>query len=73
MLDDLRNSVKNAYEEEQAEEQHLLEQKKNVQRTPFLGLSAVQRFILAVIFFLMVAIIGVTLLIVSQKIMPPIG
>jgi hypothetical protein len=45
MLDDLRNSVKNAYEEEQAEEQHLLEQKKNVQRTPFLGLSAVQRFI----------------------------
>ena len=73
MLEDLRNSVKNAYEEEQAEEQHLLEQKRNVQRKPFLGLSALQRFILAVIFFLMVAIIGIALLIVSQKIMPPIG
>jgi len=73
MLDDLRNSVNTAYEEELAEEERILELKRNRVRKPFLGMTAMQRFILSVIFFLMVSIIGITLLVVSQKIMPPIG
>lgn len=72
MLDDLRNSVNTAYEEELAEEERILEEKRNIVRPPFLGMTAPQRFIISLILFLMVAIIGVSLLVVFQKIMPPI-
>jgi len=70
MLDDLRNSVNTAYEEELAEEERILEEKRNIVHPPFLGMTAPQRFIVSLILFLMVAIIGVSLLIVFQKIMP---
>lgn len=73
MLDDLRNSVNEAYEEELAEEERILEEKRSRVPKPFLGLSPLQRFIISVIFFFMVAIIGITLLIVTQKIMPPLS
>ena len=73
MLDDLRNSVNTAYEEELAEEERVIEEKQNRVRKPFLGLTALQRFILSLIFFLMVAILGIALLVVAQKIMPPIS
>lgn len=73
MLDDLRNSVNSAYEEEMAEEERILEQKRSRQNRALLGMTPIQRFIVSVIFFLMVAIIGVVVLIVTQKIMPPIS
>jgi len=72
MLDDLRNSVNNAYEEELIEEERIRDGKYTIERPPFLGMSAFQRFIVALVFFLMVAIIGIFLLIVFQKVMPPI-
>jgi hypothetical protein len=73
MLDDLRNSINEAYEEELAAEERILEEKHSRVRKPFLGMTPIQRFIISVIFFLMVAIIGITLLIVTQKIMPPLS
>lgn len=73
MLDDLRNSVNAAYEEEQAEEEKLLEIKRSRSGKPFLGMTPLQRFIVSVIFFLMVLIIGAAILVVSQKMMPPIS
>ncbi len=72
MLDDLRNSVNAAYEEELAEEEKLLEMKRYKSSRGFLGMTALQRFIVAVIFFLMVLIVGAAILVVSQKMMPPI-
>ncbi len=73
MLDDLRNSVNAAYEEELAEEEKLLEIKRSKSSKPFLGMTPLQRFIVSVIFFLMVLIIGAAILVVSQKMMPPIS
>jgi hypothetical protein len=73
MLDDLRNSVNEAYEEELAEEERIQELKRSRPRKPFLGMTPLQRFFLSIIFFLMVAALGFTLLILSQRIMPPIG
>lgn len=73
MLDDLRNSVSEAYEEELAEEERIQEEKRNRVRKPFLGMTPIQRFIISVIFFFMVAIVGITLLVVTQKIMPPLS
>jgi cell division septal protein FtsQ len=73
MLDDLRNSVNDSYEEELAEEERIQELKRSRPRKPFLGMTPLQRFVLAVIFFLMVAVLGFILLVLSQRIMPPIG
>ncbi len=73
MLDDLRNSVNAAYEEELAEEEKLLEMKRYKSNRGFLGMTALQRFIVSVIFFLMVLIVGAAILVVSQKMMPPIS
>ncbi|HNS06414.1 MAG TPA: hypothetical protein PKZ26_00020 [Anaerolineaceae bacterium] len=72
MLDDLRNSVNSAYEEELIEEEHIRGGRYTIERPPFLGMSPFQRFIVALVFFLMVAILGILLLVVFQKIMPPI-
>ena len=72
MLDDLRNSVNSAYEEELIEEGHVKDGRYTVERPPFLGMTAFQRFMIALVFLLMVIIIGSFLLIVFQKVMPPI-
>lgn len=72
MLDDLRNSVNSAYEEELLEEERIRDGRYKIERPPFLGMTAVQRFIIALVFFLMVAIIGIFLLVVFQKVMLPI-
>lgn len=73
MLDDLRNSVDPTYDDDLADEERLLEQKRNRTRKSFLGMTPMQRFILSVILFLMVAIIGIILLIIMQRIVPPIS
>lgn len=71
MLDDLRNSASASYEEEEP----LIEQKPvnpyKIKRGPFLGMTPVQRFILALFFLLMVLILGGFVLIVFQKVYLP--
>jgi hypothetical protein len=71
MLDDLRNSVEKEYVEEDPLDDAVYENAGKPERTPFLGMTAGQRFVIAFFVFLMVAILGVFVLIVFQKIFPP--
>jgi hypothetical protein len=72
MLDDLRNSVSSEFSEETVPEEIQPEAKPRKIRGPLFGMTAVQRFIIAVFLFLMVTIIGIFLLIMFQKVYPPI-
>lgn len=71
MLDDLRNSAGSGFEEDPLDDKHYEAAEKPHKRS-FLGMSAGQRFVIAFFIFLMIAIIGVFVLIVFQKIYPPI-
>lgn len=72
MLDDLRNSASASY----TEEEPLIEEKVvnpyKIRKEPFLGMTPVQRFIVALFFLLMVMILGGFLLIVFQKVYFPL-
>lgn len=48
------------------------EEKAFPRRKHFLGMTALQRFIVALVLFLLVAIVGIFLLIAFQKIVPPL-
>jgi hypothetical protein len=72
MLDDLRNSAETGFFEEDPLDKDTFESEKKHRSGPFLGMTAPQRFILVFILFLMVAILGVFILIVFQKVYPPI-
>jgi len=48
------------------------EEKAYPRRKQFLGMSAFQRFIVALVLFLLIAIVGIFLLIAFQKIVPPL-
>ncbi|MHC1739537.1 MAG: hypothetical protein AB9897_00315 [Anaerolineaceae bacterium] len=66
MLDDLRNSAGNPFlDEENSKEE---EKPRSDRKGNFLGMTAPQRFVVAVFLFLMVLILGVFLLILFQKI-----
>lgn len=64
MLDDLRNSASNSYDEPPAEPQ----QPKAGPEKPFLGLTAPQRFVVALLLFLVVVIIGALFLVAMDKV-----
>ncbi len=72
MLDDLRNSVNSEYSEEVSAEDSAVEYTQRKSRGKFLGMTAPQRFIIALFIFLMVAVLGIFVLIVFQKVYPPI-
>lgn len=72
MLDDLRNSAGSGFEEEDPLDDRHYEAVEKPRKRAFLGMSAGQRFVIAFFVFLMIAIIGVFVLIVFQKIYPPI-
>ena len=72
MLDDLRNSAGSGYEEEAPLDDAVYENAGKPEKPSFLGMTAGQRFVIAFFVFLMVAILGVFVLIVFQKIYPPI-
>lgn len=68
MLDDLRNSAEASYlDEDQLELENQLKPKE----TRFLGMTAAQRFILSVLLFIMVVVMGTLLLLVSGKMVLP--
>jgi hypothetical protein len=71
MLDDLRNSTGSGFEEDPLDDTHHVSIEKP-RKSSFLGMTAGQRFVVAFFIFLMVAIIGIFILIVFQKIYPPI-
>ena len=76
MLDDLRNDAQSSFEEEK--ETPELENEladlapRRRRRPPFLGMSSGQRFIIALMLFLMVCLLGAFCLIVFEKIVLPI-
>ena len=72
MLDDLRNSADSGFEEEDPLNDRVYKTYENPHKSAFLGMTAGQRFVIAFFIFLMIAIIGVFVLIVFQKIYPPI-
>lgn len=71
MLDDLRNSAGSGFEEDPLDDRRY-EAMEKPRKSKFLGMTAGQRFVIAFFVFLMIAIIGVFVLIVFQKIYPPI-
>ena len=73
MLDDLRNSAGSSfYEEDPLDTQPEKPERRQNRGGDFLGMTAPQRFIIALFLFLMVAILGAFILIVFQKVSLPI-
>lgn len=71
MLDDLRNSS-SYIEEEPAEEQEAAQSQFAPQKKDrFLGMTAPQRFILSLLLFLMVCVVGVFALLLTGRISLP--
>jgi hypothetical protein len=70
MLDDLRNSASSPFLEEDAFEKE--EQAQQESKRTFLGMTAAQRFVIAMFLFMMILILGGFLLILFQKVYPPI-
>ncbi|MCX6056349.1 MAG: hypothetical protein NTZ74_15845 [Chloroflexi bacterium] len=72
MLDDLRNSAASVFIDEDPANDDFFEDAGKPKKGPFLGMSAAQRFIIAFFFFLMIAMLGIFVLIVFQKIYIPL-
>lgn len=70
MLDDLRNSAETGYLEEESKLASEMESRVKPKKGAFLGMSAAQRFVIALFIFAMVSIVGIFVLIVFQKITP---
>ena len=71
MFDDLRNTAMTSYEEEAAEEAAEPTQPVAVTRPLLLGMSAPQRFVLALLVFLMILIFSTFLLVLTGKVVLP--
>jgi hypothetical protein len=72
MLDDLRNSADSSFYEEDPLEQPPERPQRRQRQGDLLGMTASQRFIIALFLFFMVAILGIFMLIVYQKVSIPI-
>jgi hypothetical protein len=72
MLDDLRNAADSSFFEEDPLEQKPERPQRRQRQGDILGMSAGQRFVIALFLFFMVAILGAFLLIVYQKISIPV-
>ncbi len=70
MLDDLRNTAETGYLEEESRQASELQSQMKPKKGAFMGMSAGQRFVIALFIFAMVAILGVFVLIVFQKVYP---
>ncbi len=68
MLDDLRNSAASQpFEEDLPPEKPEVRRALRPSRSPFLGMTAKQRFIIALMLFLMVLVLGTFCLVVTNK------
>lgn len=72
MFEDLRNSASQSFIEEiPPEEEEAAPVRKQVQRGPFLGMTAPQRFIIALLLFFMVCIMGAFCLLLTESVWLP--
>lgn len=67
MLDDLRNSAAHSFEEVSPPEDERVERAPAQPREPFLGMTPQQRFVLALMLFLMVCVLGAFFLLITGK------
>ena len=72
MLDDLRNSADSSFYEEDPLEVKTEKPERRRNSEPLFGMTAPQRFVIALFLFFMVAILGAFILIVFQKVSLPI-
>jgi len=70
MLDDLREQADTSPLFD-LEDEAALEELKIATERPFLGMTPAQRFVIALILFLMIFILGAFCLLVFERIMPP--
>jgi len=70
MLDDLRNSAASSYEETIPPEVDNRRTKKKRARGPFLGMTSVQRFVVVLMLFILVIILGTLCLLLSGRVVP---
>jgi hypothetical protein len=74
MLDDLRNSAAKSFQEEEGETPALTPEPRQPHtlrprpREPFLGMTPQQRFVVSLMMFLMVSVLGALLLVVTEKV-----
>ncbi len=70
MLDDLRrDALENDFEEfEEEEDPRLVEREVSTSDSRFLGMTAVERMFLSIFFFMNVLVLGLALLLVTQRI-----
>ena len=74
MLDDLRNSASKSFQEEdEAQSQspkprEVLRVQPSTPHEPFLGMTSQQRFVLALLVFLMVSVLGALMLVAADKV-----
>jgi hypothetical protein len=71
MFDDLRNESQAAFESEQVKAAPSVSAKRPVAKKKskkILGMTAMQRFVLATLLFLVVCVLGVALLVVTGKV-----
>lgn len=77
MLDDLRNDAQSSFEEEKETTPEIENELADLaprrrRHAQFLGMTSGQRFVLALMLFLMVCLLGAFCLIVFEKIVLPI-
>lgn len=71
MLDDLRNSASDSYKEEEenpAKPHEVIRLRPRPPSEPFLGMTAQQRFVVALMLFLMVSVVGALFLVVTDSV-----
>jgi hypothetical protein len=72
MLDDLRNSASKSFQEEedaQSPKPHdVIRIQPSPPREPFLGMTPSQRFVIALLIFMMVTVLGALMLVVGEKV-----
>jgi hypothetical protein len=71
MLDDLRNSASESFpeEEENITQQHeVIRLRPRPPSEPFLGMTAQQRFVVALMLFLMVSVLGALFLVATESV-----
>ncbi len=72
MLDDLRNSASQSYEEEALPEETDRHGRRVAARGPFLGMTAPQRFMLTLLLFITVCMLGAFFLVLTETVWLPI-
>ncbi|HPC05808.1 MAG TPA: hypothetical protein PLI60_03730 [Anaerolineaceae bacterium] len=70
MLDDLRNSAASSYEETIPPEVDTRHAKKKRARGPFLGMTSAQRFVVVLMLFILVIILGTLCLLLTGRVVP---